>query len=186
MAFGERYLGRSSVVLNFFGDGAANKGELHEAMNLASVWRLPVVFLCENNFYASTTNIALTMSVPRVSDRAAAYSMPGALVDGNDVAAVHAAAVEAVARARAGDGPTLVECLTYRRGGHKRAEAADYRPRSEVDRWLALDPIPRFIERLLREGVTSDDEVDRLEREATDAVDEAATEALAAPEASPA
>lgn len=185
LAFAEQYRGTDAVVLNFFGDGAANKGEIHEAMNMAAIWELPVVFLCENNFYASTTNIALMMAVPRVVDRSAAYAMPGALVDGNDVVAVHAAVLEAVGRARAGEGPTLVECLTYRRGGHKRDQGDEYRPRDEVDTWLALDPIPRFERRLSAEGVVSDAELKAEADSVARRLDAVVERALAAPPARP-
>jgi acetoin:2,6-dichlorophenolindophenol oxidoreductase subunit alpha len=185
LAFAERYLGRDHVVLNYFGDGAANKGEVHEAMNLASVWRLPVIFLCENNFYASTTNIALMMAVPQVADRASAYSMPGVVVDGNDAAAVFAAVTAAAERARRSDGPSLIECLTYRRGGHKRDAAADYRPAGEVEAWLELDPIPRFRARLLAEGLADEPGLAVIEADVERELETAVARALAAPPAEP-
>ena len=151
MAFAAKRQGTGRVVVNFFGDGAASKGELHEAMNLAALWRLPVVFLCENNVYASTTHISEYMPNEYVAERAPAYRMPGGSVYGNDPMTVRAATLEAVERARADGGPTLVECLTYRRGGHKRDDPGAYRNPDEVDAWMARDPVPAFRARLLQE-----------------------------------
>jgi TPP-dependent pyruvate/acetoin dehydrogenase alpha subunit len=146
-------------------------------MNLAALWSLPVVFVCENNLYASTTRISDVMLNDSVAERAAAYRMPGATIDGNDVLAVYEAVSEAVARARAGDGPTLVECLTYRRGGHKREDPGTYRRKEEVDAWLTYDPVHVFRERLLRHGVAQA-EIESIEAHVLGEIDDAAEFAL--------
>lgn len=141
MAFAFKRHEQKRIVCNFFGDGTVNEGDWHEAMNLAAVWRLPVVFVCENNLYGVSTHITDVTLTKNLSDRAAAYGVPGVTVNGNDPLSVHEAVAKAAARARAGEGPTLVECLTYRRGGHKRDDPATYRPKEEVNVWLAADPI---------------------------------------------
>jgi len=141
LAFASRYLDSESVSVCFFGDGTTNIGAFHEALNLAAVWRAPVVFVCENNRYGEYSPQSLTTPVERLADRAASYAMPGVVVDGNDVFAVHATAHEAIDRARAGAGPTLIEALTYRQVGHSRSDAAKYRPEGELEQWLARDPI---------------------------------------------
>ncbi len=156
LAFAAKRLGTGRVTCNFFGDGTASKGELHEAMNLASVWELPVVFLCENNVYAATTHISEYMKNEYVSERAVAYRMPGVSVFGNDPLTVYTAVKEAADRARQGGGPSLVECLTYRRDGHKRDDPAAYRDHREVEAWLRTDPIPTFRNRLHEEAGISE------------------------------
>ena len=143
--------GRVSVA--FFGDGATNEGAFHEAVNLAAVWRLPVVFVCENNVYGFSTHYRRTMLLENIADRAAAYGIPGAVVDGMDLRAVHAAAGEAVRRARDGDGPTLLECKTYRYMGHSRFEPSSYRTKEELAEWKKRDPIALFRSVLLTEIV---------------------------------
>ena len=165
------------VVCTFFGDGAANKGDWHEAMNLAALWSLPVIFLCENNLYASTTRISEVMLNDNVAERAAAYRMPGVTVDGNDPLAVLDEVKKAVERARAGSGPTLVECLTYRRGGHKREDPGTYRQKEEVEAWLTYDPVPVFRERLLRHGLAGD-AIEAIEDSVLREIDDAAEFAL--------
>jgi pyruvate dehydrogenase E1 component alpha subunit len=141
MAFAFKRHGGQRVVCNFFGDGAVNEGDWHEAVNLAAVWKLPVVLICENNLYGVSTHITDVTLNEHISERAKAYGIPGVTVNGNDVLAVHDATLVAVERARDAAGPTLVECLTYRRGGHKRDDPATYRPQAEVKAWLAADPI---------------------------------------------
>jgi pyruvate dehydrogenase E1 component alpha subunit len=174
-AWSAQYRKTGQVAVCFFGDGATNIGAFHEALNLAVVWRLPVVFVCENNLYMEYTPIGAVTAVPRpAADRAAAYGLPAIMVDGNDVEAVHEVAVTAIGLARSGGGPSLVEATTYRHGGHSRADPATYRPQDEVDEWLARDPIPRARQRLLELGVEAD---------AIDAVDEAARAAVAEAEA---
>jgi len=145
MAFAFKRQSGNRVVCNFFGDGAVNEGDWHEAVNLAAVWRLPVVFVCENNLYGVSTHVTDVMLNENISDRAKAYGIPGVTVNGNDVLAVHDAALLAVQAAREGAGPTLLECVTYRRGGHKRDDPATYRPKEEVEAWFATDPIELLV-----------------------------------------
>ena len=144
-ALGTKMQGRDRVVVSFFGDGASNQGACHEAMNLASIWKLPVIFLCENNQYAVTTHFSDVVAVENISDRASAYNMPGVLVDGQDVVAVYEATREAVARARDGDGPALIEARTYRYEEHSeglgRILRESYRSEEEVEKWRERDPI---------------------------------------------
>jgi pyruvate dehydrogenase E1 component alpha subunit len=174
------------VAVAFFGDGATNIGAFHEALNLAAVWRLPVLFVCENNKYMEYTPIESVTSVAHpAADRAAANGMPGVLVDGNDVVAVHATMTEAVSRARSGAGPAVIEALTYRHYGHSRTDPATYRPAAEVEEWLARDPLILARRRLLAAGV-SDAEIDAAQDRAGRLVSEAAAAAQAAPMADPA
>ena len=160
----------------FFGDGATNIGAFHEALNLAAVWRLPVVFVCENNLYMEYTPIASVTAVSRpAADRASAYGLEPIVVDGNDPDAVYEVAVRTLDRARAGEGPSLVEALTYRHGGHSRADPAKYRPDDEVRSWLGRDPVPAYRARLAGLGVEEpvlasiDEEAARQVEEATEA-----------------
>ena len=165
-------LGRVAVA--FFGDGGANQGVLHECMNLASVWKLPVIFCCENNGYAESTPVEYGLSTANVADRAAGYDMPGFTVDGMDVFAVYEAAGQAVARARAGDGPTLLECRTYRFYGHTVFDnPLTYRTKEEEDSWRARDPLKQFRERVIPEGSITAEELDRLDQEAEEMMEEA-------------
>jgi 2-oxoisovalerate dehydrogenase E1 component len=167
-------LKQQHVGVAFFGDGASNNGAFHEGLNMASVWKLPVLFVCENNQYA--TEIALTKIAgnPNVAERAVAYGMPGVVVDGNDVVAVWQAAGEAIARARAGGGPTLIECRTYRTRAHAEGmRDAGYRTKEEIDAWKARDPIPGQRERMLAEGIDAGT-VDGIEQEILALVAEAA------------
>jgi TPP-dependent pyruvate/acetoin dehydrogenase alpha subunit len=146
------------VVVSFFGDGATNQGAVHEALNLAAIWRLPIVFVCENNRYAVSFPVERAIAVPRVADRAAAYGMPGMTVDGQDALAVFDASRTAVARARAGEGPSFIECLTYRYKGHSRFEPAAYRPAGELAEWQGRDPIELLRRRLVGSGVMIEDQ----------------------------
>lgn len=180
-AFSARYQGEDRVAVAFFGDGAANIGAFHEALNLAAVWRAPVVFVCENNLYGEYTRIDETSLVTDVAKRAGAYGMPGVIVDGNDVAAVYESASQAVERARAGKGPTLLECKTYRHRGHSRTDPATYRPKEEVEWWLARDPILRLGNHLVQRGVLTQAELDEIRSSARDEVLQAAKAAHAAP-----
>ena len=146
--------GDGQVAVPFFGDGAANEGVFHEALNLAAVWALPVIFVCENNNYALTTRFDTTMAVDQVSTRAASYGIPGVTVDGNDAVEVYLVMQEAVARARAGEGPTLIEAMTYRWGGHSlRTELPEVRPKAELRAWIARDPVRQLEKRLVEERV---------------------------------
>jgi len=173
--------GTDHVVACFFGEGASNQGTFHEGINMAATWRLPVVFVCENNLYAMGTRQSLVMAVENIADRAVAYGIPGVSVDGNDVLAVYEAAFEAVNRARRSEGPTLIECKTYRQKGHSRFDPAAYRPKGEVEEWLRKDPIPRFKAKLIQMNALTDEEDERFRREAAGAVDEAVKFAMESP-----
>ncbi|GAA3783643.1 thiamine pyrophosphate-dependent dehydrogenase E1 component subunit alpha [Streptomyces phyllanthi] len=153
-AWSARLRGTDQIAVAFFGDGATNIGAFHEALNLAAVWKLPVLFVCENNLYMEYTPIADVTAVPRpAADRAPAYGVPGEVVDGNDVVAVQEVTARLAGRARAGDGPALLEAQTYRHFGHSRADPATYRPAEEVERWLRHDPLDLARERLAGMGV---------------------------------
>jgi len=167
-----------NVVACFFGDGASNQGTFHEAINMAAVWKLPVIFVCENNVYAMGTRQSTVMLVKNVADRAVAYGIPGVAVDGNDVLAVYEAAQKAVEMARKGEGPTLIECKTYRHKGHSRIDPAKYRPKEEVEDWLRNDPIKRFKERLLETNVVMEAEIQQIERKVSAEIEEAAKFAM--------
>lgn len=171
----------SQVVACFFGEGASNQGTFHESINMASVWALPVVFVCENNLYAMGTRQSRIMSIQNVADRAAAYGIPGVIVDGNDVLMVYEAARTAVERARAGKGPTLIECKTYRHKGHSRVDSAKYRPKEEVEEWLGKDPIKRFRQAMLGNGILTQTELEHVETEVADEVADAVKFALDSP-----
>ncbi len=146
-----KYRGSKQVAVAFFGDGAANEGAFHEALNLAAVWKLPAVFVCENNVYGFSTHYRRVTAVEDIADRAAGYGIPGKVVDGMSVRAVYREFGEAVERARAGDGPTLLECKTYRYMGHSRFEKASYRTKEELEEWKKRDPVKLFKEFLLKE-----------------------------------
>ncbi|MDW8064846.1 MAG: pyruvate dehydrogenase (acetyl-transferring) E1 component subunit alpha [Anaerolineae bacterium] len=177
-----RLQGQDRVVLCFFGDGAANHGNFHEGLNMAAIWRLPVVFLCENNQYAMSMPIHKAMAVPRVADRAAAYGIPGEAVDGMDVRAVYRAVRGAVERARRGEGPTLIEAITYRYKGHSKSDRQVYRAKEEVQAWMARDPIVRFRDELIAQGWLSETEAAALEARARQAIEEALRAAEGDPE----
>lgn len=155
-AFGAQYEGSDEVSLCFFGDGSTNIGAFHETLNLASLWKLPIVFVCENNLYGEYSPIASTTSVTELVKRAGSYAMRGIQIDGNDVDVVHATISEAAERARAGEGPTFVEALTYRQKGHSRSDPATYRPEGELDEWLERDPILLLEASLESEGVEAE------------------------------
>jgi acetoin:2,6-dichlorophenolindophenol oxidoreductase subunit alpha len=180
LAFAARYRRSDAISLCFFGDGATNIGAFHEAMNLAGIWRLPVVFICENNLYGEYSPVHVTTPVARLSDRAASYGMPGIQVDGNDVLAVREAMAAAVERARGGAGPTMIEALTYRIVGHSRSDSGAYRPAGELASWTARDPIKRSDERLRARGVAPAT-LDGIHKEALRRVAAASQEARAWP-----
>ncbi len=171
----------AQVVACFFGDGASNQGTFHEGVNMAAVWRLPVIFVCENNLYAMGTRQSTAMTIKNVADRASAYGIQGVCVDGNDVLAVYNATSDAVGRARQGEGPTLIECKTYRRKGHSRYDPATYRPDEEVKRWLERDPVLRFKARLIELQALSENEDHEMNHEAAEAVEKAVKFALDSP-----
>ena len=176
-ALGSKMQGNDRVVVAFFGDGASNQGACHEAMNLAAIWKLPVIFLCENNQYAVTTSFRDSVAVENISDRAAAYDMPGVLVDGQDVLAMYEATVQAVERGRAGLGPTLVEARTYRFEDHSEGLARiirePYRSEEEVDRWRLRDPIVLHSRWLTEQGIATQDEIEEVRQDVADTIAEA-------------
>jgi TPP-dependent pyruvate/acetoin dehydrogenase alpha subunit len=184
-AWSAQYRKSGQVAVCFFGDGATNIGAFHEALNMAAVWKAPVVFVCENNQYMEYTPIGAVTAVTRpAADRASAYGLDAIVVDGNDAEAVYAVAQTAIGRARDGNGPSLIEALTYRHGGHSRADPGKYRPDDEVRAWLARDPIPTMRARLLESGVATAT-LDAIDEEAGRKVSEAESIARAAPEPSP-
>jgi len=155
-AFAAQYNETPAVTLCFFGDGSTNIGAFHESLNMASIWKLPVVFVCENNLYGEYSPIASTTAVARIADRADSYSMPGLRIDGNDIGVVYTTVAEAAARGRAGEGPTLIEAMTYRHKGHSRSDPATYRPEGELESWLERDPIVLLEDKLADAGVERD------------------------------
>lgn len=163
-------LGRDEVTVCFFGDGANNEGAFHEALNMAAIWKLPVIFVCENNKYGMSTSAAYATAVKNIADRAVAYSMPGVTVDGNDFSAVAEALHDAIARARAGEGPSLVENLTYRWRGHSKSDRNRYRTKDEIEEWMSRDPIARFRTELIAHGILDEAEAEAVEAEAKAAV----------------
>lgn len=171
------------VALAFFGDGATNEGAFHEALNLAGLWKLPVIFFCENNQYGEGTPQHKQAPIRQLSRRAESYAMPGVTVDGNDVLAVYEATHQAVARARSGDGPTFIEGVTYRYRGHYEGDPQVYRSRQEVEAWQARDPIPRFRQALIARGIEEGD-LEAIEGQVMMLVDEAVAFARSAPPAS--
>ena len=181
-AWSAQLRGTEQVAVCFFGDGTTNIGAFHEALNAAAVWNLPVVFVCENNLYMEYTAIGTVTAVAHpAADRASAYGLEPILIDGNDVDVVYATASTAIARARAGEGPSLIEAETYRHGGHSRADPASYRPADEVAAWLARDPVVTSRARLVAAGVTEAD-VDAIETRIAAEVEAAIDEASAMPE----
>ena len=168
------------VVACFFGDGASNIGDFHEGLNLASIWKLPVIFVCENNMYAISVSVTRSTSVRDIADRAAAYSIPGIKVDGMDVIAVYKAAHEAVKRARDGEGPTLIECKTYRYRGHDESDPPPwpYRTKEEVDEWRKKDPIEKLKRKLFNMGALKKEMFENMLQEVTQRAEEAINYAL--------
>jgi len=165
--------GKGRIAVSFFGDGASNAGPFHECLNIAAAWKLPMVYVCENNMYAAQTAAAETHAMPDVAGRAAGYGIPGIIVDGNDVFAVTQAAARAIARARAGEGPTLIECKTYRYHGHSEHDPAKYRNQDELIEWESRDPIPRFELYLERKGYKFPQTREEISRKVKAVVDEA-------------
>ncbi len=185
LAWAAQRQGTGRVALVSFGDGATNIGAFHEACNLAALWRLPVIFLCQNNRYGEHTAFADHQRTARVSDRATAYAMPGVTVDGNDPLVVHAAVAEAVDRARVGDGPTLIEALTYRLYGHVFGDRMAYVPPDELDGAWRDEPVGRFRRRLVETGVLPDDDAVAVEQECARLVAETLDDVLTLPEPGP-
>ena len=174
--------GQDCVAVSFFGDGASNIGAFHEGINLAAVKNAPVIFVCENNQYGASTAISSMLRITDIADRAAAYGIPGRVVDGMDVLAVHQATLEAVGRARQGHGPTLLECKTYRYAGHSRGDPGGYRTREEVQRWRDRDPIPHMRTLLITERGMAEEELNSIENACQSEVEEAVEFARNSPE----
>jgi len=179
-----QYLGTDQVSLCFFGDGAMNQGGFYEGANLASVWKLPLIYFCENNQYALSTPLTNNTTVIDLAERASGLGLPGVRVDGNDVLAVYEAVEAATKRARAGEGPSLINAVTYRWEGHTIGDPQIYRTREEVDEWKKRDPIVRFTTYLLDQGVLTDEQARQVEDSARQAVEEAVEYAKMAPEPS--
>jgi acetoin:2,6-dichlorophenolindophenol oxidoreductase subunit alpha len=185
-AWSAKLRGTEQVAVAFFGDGATNIGAFHEALNLAAVWKLPVIFVCENNLYMEYTPIASVTAVPNpAADRAAGYQLPAEIIDGNDVTVVFDAVRRAAERARSGDGPTIIEARTYRHYGHSRTDPAKYRPADEVAEWLKRDPLDIARSHLNELGVPPGD-VDTVDQRSQQLITEAINAAKAAPDADPA
>ena len=165
--------GTDQIAVCFFGDGACNTTRFHEGVNLASIWKLPIVYVIENNSYAETTPVSYAMNIPNIADRAAAYGIPGVTVDGNDVLAVYEAVGKAVARARKGEGPTFVECKTCRHYGHYEGDTQTYRTKEEFEECRKRDPIPRFRKKLVEMGVLTEKEADEINQEILKELDDA-------------
>jgi len=180
-AFTAQYLGLDYVAVSFFGDGASNQGTFHEALNIASIWKLPVVFCCENNGWSQFTPQRLTTAVPQIAAKAAGYGMPGITIDGDDIMAVHEAAAEAIERARKGDGPTLLECKTHRWFGHYVGDPQKYRPTDEVKESREFDPIARFEKAIVEKNILTPDDIQRIKKQVEDEVEEAVKFAEASP-----
>ncbi len=186
MALAQKRKGDGGVTVCFFGDGAANEGAVHEALNMAAVWDLPLIFVCENNLYAASTSFETAFAIEHVADRAPAYGMPGLVVDGNDVQAVYEKASEAIERARQGGGPTLMECETYRLCGHSRSDPRTYRAKEEETLWQEKEPIGRLAATLKELGLATEEQLHQMEEEVVAVVDEAVAYAESSPDPEPA
>jgi pyruvate dehydrogenase E1 component alpha subunit len=185
MALAQKRQGEGGVTVCFFGDGAANEGAVHEALNMAAVWGLPLVFVCENNLYAASTSFEAAFAIEHVADRGQAYGIPSLIVDGNDVQAVYGKAGEAIERARQGGGPTLIECETYRLCGHSRSDPRTYRTKDEEALWQEKEPIGRLAATLERLNLATAEALDHIEKEVVAVVDEAVAYAESSPDPEP-
>jgi len=185
LAFAHKYRDDGGVCLAYFGDGAANQGQVYESFNMASLWKLPVIYVIENNLYGASTHVELICRLKDLADRAAAYGIPGVVVDGNDVLEVHRVAGEAISRAREGKGPTLIEAKTYRIGGHSRTDANTYRRKEEEKLWLQRDPIRLFEARMLEQKILDPAQIQELGAEIDAMIEDAVERAQQAPDPSP-
>ncbi len=181
-ALSSRLLGLDRVTVSFFGDGGANIGPFHESLNFAAIWKLPVIFVCENNLYAISTKFEQATAVPNVADRAAAYNFPGVVANGNDVVGMYTKVSEAVARARMGGGPTLIEAKTYRFEGHNMGDPQNYRSKEEVEKWRKIDPILRFEEYMRARSLGNDDGFQHIMAEIQEEIERAVEFARNSPE----
>ena len=185
-ALAQKMQGKDNVVMCFFGDGATNEGAFHEAINLAAIWQLPVIFVCENNKYGMSFSTEKSMAVDNIAERATAYGIPGVTVEGNDADAMYLACQEAVDRARNGNGPTLVESITYRWKGHSKSDKNLYRTKEEIEEWRAKDPIVQFETKVIERGVLTREDVDGIAAAVRDKIRIAIQEATQAPDSDPA
>ncbi|MBA7523071.1 Acetoin:2,6-dichlorophenolindophenol oxidoreductase subunit alpha [subsurface metagenome] len=186
IAFAFQQKQTQQVVMSFFGDATTNIGAFHEGLNLAAIWKLPIVYICENNLYGVSTCIKQTSLVENLSERASAYGIPGVTVDGNDVELVYAAVNITVRRARQGGGSTLVECKTYRHGGHSRTDPGIYRPKEEVKEWMKRDPLTKCQQVIIDRGYLNESECNELEKREDIFINEVANFAVASPNPEPA
>ena len=177
---------KENVVVSFFGDGALNEGAFHEAANMAAIWKLPVVFVCENNKYGMSNSTEKAFALENLADRGLGYGIPGVTVDGNDVVAVYEAAEQAVQRARNSGGPTLIECVTYRWKGHSRSDKNLYRTKEEIDEWKTKEPIAKFMSLIHEKNLLNQEEMDAVQQQATDEIIAAVNESVKAKAADPA
>ena len=180
-AFAAKEKNQGQIAVVFFGDGAGQAGPFHESLNIASLWQLPVIFVCENNGYAEFTPLSAHTKVERLAAHAKTYAIPSTTVDGNDLLAVRAAMQSTIARARAGKGPSFVECLTHRMRGHYEGDPAKYRELSQLAEWKKKDPIARFARALKNKKVLTNQEIEKIEREARERIEKAAEFSLSAP-----
>jgi len=181
-ALTQKYKKTGKVVLCFAGDGATNEGSFHESLNLASIWKLPIVFLIENNLYGMSTPVSEHMNIENISDRSASYDMPGLTIDGNDPLEVYNILLKALRYARAGRGPVLIEAKTYRYSGHSKSDAQDYRTKEEVEEWQKRDPILKMKNYLKENKVFTDKQILTMEEEAKDSIENALEFAMESPE----
>jgi len=173
------------VLLSYFGDGSTNEGAFHEAMNLASVWSLPIVFICDNNKYGMSMDFRRSMNIEYISTRATSYGIPGISIDGNDVLTIYQVVLQAIERARTGQGPSLVENVSYRWRGHSKSDRNLYRTQDEIEDWMKRCPIKRFKQLLLTTQVMGEEEIEAIDRAAKKTIDDAAEQATLMPEPTP-
>lgn len=174
-----------NILLSFFGEGSTNEGSFHEALNMASLWDLPIVFICDNNFYSMSMAMNRSMKIEFISSRAASYGMPGVSTDGNNILGVYQVVSEAVTRARTGEGPTLIENITYRWRGHSKSDRNLYRTKEEIEEWMERCPIESFKKLLVETQKLSVKEIEQIDQQAKETIDLAAEEAISLPEPSP-
>ncbi len=174
-----------NILLSYFGDGSTNEGGFHEAMNMASVWNLPIVFICDNNKYGMSMDFRRSMNIEYISTRASSYGIPGISLDGNDVLAIYQVVLQAIERARSGQGPSLIENVTYRWRGHSKSDRNLYRTQDEIEDWMRRCPIKRFKQLLLDSQVMTEDEIEAIDQAAKQTIDDAAEKAILMPEPSP-
>ena len=185
LALASKMMHSGKVAVSFFGDGATSEGAFHEAVNMGAIWNLPVVYVCENNLYGASTQQSKVMKIKNVAERASSYGIPGKVADGNDMFSVYEAAKEAISRAREGKGPTLLECKTYRRGGHSRSDACKYRAKKEEKAWLEKDPIPQARKKLVQMQVLTEEKAKAIEEKVKKEVEDAIAYARNSPSPEP-